>query len=523
MVQAAGIVKRFPGGVLANDDVSIAVWAGTLHCLVGENGAGKSTLINILYGRYQPEAGRIRIADAEARLVHPSDAIGLGIALVSQHTSLLPALTALENVVLGAEPARAGVLRLGAARERAAAIAARLGVDLPWNAPVEDLSVAAAQKVEIVKALYRGARVLMLDEPTALLAPPEAEALFGVLHRLAEDGAAILLVTHRLREVMAHGERVTVLRGGRSVAEMPVADTTAAELAALMIGNRTATPGVVLAAEWAPAPPTRPQAPEATPLARQTVPPMPALELREVSVLRRQRAVAVRAVTMTVARSEILGVAGVDGSGQAELAEAIAGLTPITSGSVLLEGEAITAAPVAERIRRGLGYLPQDRLGDGVVLELTVAENLLLGRHGDRRYGGGWPLSTSAARARAARLIAERHVRGATPETPLAQLSGGNQQKVLAARATDPPPRVLVAMQPTRGLDYAATRQTYEVFRELLRGGTAILLFSLDLDEILALADRVAVMYAGGIVGVVGRGEATPERIGAMMLQGAAA
>jgi ABC-type uncharacterized transport system ATPase subunit len=534
LVQMANITKTFPGGVVANDDISLAVWEGTIHAIIGENGAGKSTLMNVLYGRYQPDRGRIRIRGQDVRIESPARAIALGMGMVTQHTTLIPALTALDNVILGAEPAQAGIVDRKTAATSVDDLANRLGVRVDWSARAETLSVAALQKAEIVKALYRGASLLILDEPTTTLAPQEADALFALLHSLVESGMTVIFITHKLREVMAHSSRVTVLRGGRMVGERLTGQTYPEDLLGLMLGQRVTGPGVPLRADQpgespAPlpwergplsemlAPPPALNAQRPTPNAP---PPVPVLEIRDVHVLNDRRAPAVRGVTLSVAPGEVLGVAGVDGSGQRELAEAIVGLRPPASGAVWLDGKEISRAGVDERLRRGLAYIPEDRQREGLILDFSLAENLLLGRQRSRLFGGGAFLSLRTIEANGNVLVREHRILAPGADVAARTLSGGNQQKVVLARALEGAPRLLVAMQPTRGLDVDATRFVYKTFRDALARGLAILLFSLDLDEVFEISDRIAVMYNGTLAGVVSRAVATPDDVGRMMVTG---
>lgn len=535
----ANITKIFPNGVVANDNASLTVWPGTIHAVIGENGAGKTTLMNVLYGRFPPDSGRIRLRGEEVRLESPAHAIALGIGMVTQHTTMIPALSALDNVILGAEPTFAGILHRTTARRRIAELDSRLGLRLDWDALAGSLSVAALQKAEIVKALYRGAKILILDEPTATLAPQEAEALFALIHSLAEQGATILFVTHKLREVMAHSSRVTVLSNGRTVAERVTSRTDPQELLNLMIGHRSTIPGVRLTTPILTEPGAGDEQVEKTVLPWErgvpswtevqekvetqerlelAPPPVPVLEIRGVSVLNDRRALAVRDVTLNVAPGELVGVAGVDGSGQRELAEAIIGLRPLAGGSILFDGTEIGRLPVAERYRRGMAYVPEDRSREGLISEFTVAENLFLGRQRDREHGGGILLNLEAIEEDAERTLQKYHVRAAGGDAPVWTLSGGNQQKVILARAFEGDPHLLIAMQPTRGLDVEATRSIHATFREAQARGMAILLFSLDLDEIFEVSNRIAIMYNGSLVAVLPRAQATQEAVGRLML-----
>jgi ABC-type uncharacterized transport system ATPase subunit len=513
-----GITKAFPG-VVANDDVSLAVRPATIHAIIGENGAGKSTLMGILYGRFQPDRGRIRIAGGEVRIDSPARAIRLGIGMVTQHTTMVGALSVLENIVLGAEPSRAGVIDRGAAAARVSDLARTLGIEVELNTAAESLSVAALQKAEIVKALFRGARILILDEPTATLGPQEADSLFRLLHTLRNSGTTVVLITHKLREVMAHASRVTVLRGGRCVGDREIAETNSDELLTLMIGQRSAAPGILTELGFD----TPAEGPRPAYLAGRTpTAAMPTLELRDVSVANRRGALAVRGVTLDVMPGEVVGVAGVDGSGQRDLAEAIVGLRPLRSGSINIDGKDIGHLGVGQRLRAGVTYVPEDRHREGLVLDFTLAENLLMGRERERRFGGGRVLDLGLIDSFGNEMVRASRVKAPSATVPARSLSGGNQQKVVVARALQGDPRLLVAMQPTRGLDVEATRFVYEQFREAQEKGLGILLFSLDLDEVFAISDRIAVMFDGRLMGIVKRADATTELIGQMMVGQAA-
>jgi len=526
-VQMKGIVVQYPGGVLANNGASLAVASGTLHAIVGENGAGKTTLMHVLYGRQPPDSGRIRVEGVEVRIPSPAAAMRLGIGMVSQHTTVVPGLTVIENIMLGAEPHVAGVLRRREAVERAQSIGDRLGIALPWTASSETLSLAERQKTELIKALYRGARILILDEPTAALAPQEADALFEVLRGLTAAGGSVLLVTHKLREVLEHAQRVTVMREGRTVAERAVGETYADDILALMVGQRAATGVAPLAP--APAAESSAQPPwERGPASesgrftgdRSSARPMPLLECRQLSVRPAERGPGLRDCTLEVIPGEILGVAGVDGNGQLELVEAVVGLRSPSAGDVLLDGESITGKSVAWRRRRGIAYIPSDRQTDGLVLDFTVEENLLLGWQRDERFGGGWMIDRGVTRAAAAEAVRAYGIRADSGGAPAYALSGGNQQKVVIARALAGAPRLIAAMQPTRGLDVSSTRRVHEALRDATRRGAGVLLVSLDLDELLGVADRIAVLFGGRVAGVLDRADADPKKVGWLMLGG---
>jgi len=508
LIRMEQITKRFPG-IVANDKVSLSVREGGFHAVIGENGAGKSTLLNVLYGLYKADEGHITLRgeDVTQALHSPADAIKRGVGLVSQHYALIPALSVIENVMLGAEPLEmGGLLNRREAAERIATLATRLGLqDLQLTQRAERLSVAAQQKVEILKALFRGANLLLLDEPTATLAPQEADALFALLHSLVTEGATVVFVTHKLREVMAHSDAVTVLRGGRNAGDFRTADTDPDELLRCMIGERA----------------TQVQNSAASVTSSSTTQTL--LRITDLTVRNARHAVAVQNAGLELRAGEILGIAGVDGSGQRELSEAIVGLRRAETGELRLTGTSgdtlLNPLSVRQRQQLGVAYIPEDRHKAAMVMDFSIAENYLLGHENTPEWGGGAVLHASRLFSRAMQMIQGYDVRvGARDANSLARnLSGGNQQKVVIARAIDSKPCLLVACQPTRGLDRGATVFVYDTLRQARARGLGILLFSLDLDEILELSDRIAVMFNGRIVGLLDRAEATPERIGALM------
>jgi simple sugar transport system ATP-binding protein len=479
VLELSGITKRFPG-VLANDGVSFDLQRGEVHALLGENGAGKTTLMNVLYGLYHPDEGEIRIDGAPLRLVSPRDAIDHGIGMVHQHFMLIPVMTVAENVVLGVEPMERGILLdYGAARARVRDIASTFGLAVDPDARIEDITVGQQQRVEILKALYRRADVLILDEPTAVLTPQEANELFTILRSLVAEGMSIIFISHKLNEVLDIADRVTVLRRGKVVETLPTAGATEESLARLMVGR-----DVLLEVEKGAAQPGA-----------------PLLEVSNLHVRDDRGIEKVRDVSFTVREGEILGIAGVDGNGQTELIDAIAGLRKADAGSIRLAGEDLTTDGAREHFDVGLGHIPQDRQRRGLVLDFSIAENIAL--HDYRKPPAsrfGW-LFPSRLVERARRLIVEFDVRGGTPETKAGELSGGNQQKVILAREIDRNPKLLIAAQPTRGLDVGAIEFVHRRLIEERDGGRALLLVSLELDEIRSLSDRVLVMFEGSIVG----------------------
>ena len=478
-VEMRGIVKRFPG-VLANDHVDFDVRAGEVHALLGENGAGKSTLMRQLYGLYQPDEGQILINGQAQVFRSPADAIRAGIGMIHQHFMLVPTLTVAENVALGLRSSREPLLDLDKVSARILELARAYGLKVDPHVPVWQLAVGEQQRVEIVKALYRGASLIILDEPTAVLTPQEVDDLFATLKRMAAEGHALIFISHKLREVTAISDRVTVLRDGRVVGARPTPGVTRNELAQMMVGREIK--------------PIKPQ-------------PVPAGEVRlKVEALRAQGdrgTEMLRGVDLEVRAGEIVGLAGVSGNGQRELAEVLAGLRPSTGGRIYLDGQDVTTQPVRQRIAAGQAYIPEERMRDGVVREFTVQENLFLHDHAAPAYTHGIFMDLAQIKGRARQLVHDFSVKTPRLETPLKSLSGGNIQKLILARELSRQPKVLIAAQPTRGVDVGATEYIHERLMAQRHAGTAILLISEDLDEVMALSDRIAVMYEGQIVGLV--------------------
>jgi len=499
-VRLRGITKRFPG-VVANDGVDFEAAAGEVHALLGENGAGKTTLSNVMTGLYRPDEGSIELYGRPVEFRSPRDALDAGVSMVHQHFRLVGAFTVAENVVLGDHRGEARTFRLHPRRieRRVAELGEQYGLAVNPRAKIWQLSLGEQQRVEILKALYRESRVLILDEPTAVLTPQEAETLFITLRSMAADGRTIVFISHKLNEVKAVAEHVTVLRGGRSVATASTADATAQSLAELMVGRELAT--------------TRPERVELT-AEDETV-----LEVEDLWADGDRGETALRGVSLQVRAGEILAVAGVAGNGQRELAETITGLRPATRGLILLRGKRLPGGDPRRAIRAGIAHVPEDRLGTGVAPSLTIASNTAL-----KSYRGHGPiLRRRLIRRRADELIRDFDVRGATHATPARQLSGGNLQKVVLGREFSAKPSVLVAASPTRGLDVAAIASVHGYLREAAGEGMAILLISEDLDEILALAHRVVVLYEGELAGEVDPRGATVNEIGLLMAGGSRA
>ncbi|RME48994.1 MAG: ABC transporter ATP-binding protein [Chloroflexi bacterium] len=489
-----GIVKRFPG-VLANDHIDFDVHAGEVHALLGENGAGKSTLMKILYGLYQPDEGQILLNGEPVQLTSPADAIRLGIGMIHQHFMLVPSLTVAENVALGLPSSRGLLTDLDRVSLRIQELAGVYGLQVDPAAHVWQLSVGEQQRVEILKTLYRGASLLILDEPTAVLTPQEVDELFVTLRQMARDGHALIFITHKLREVFAISDRVTVLRDGRVVGRVATEETNRSELARMMVGRE-------IIERWEK-PPARPG-----PVI---------LDVSNLHCESDKGTPALRGVSFQVRAGEILGIAGVSGNGQRELAEVIAGLREATAGHIRLAGQDLTNQPPDKIIAAGLAYIPEERLTMGVIQDFSVAENAILETHTSPDLTNGPFLNLEAIRRHTARLIRDYDVRTPGQETPAKNLSGGNIQKLILARELSREPRVLVAAQPTRGVDIGATEYIHRRLIEQRNQGTAILLISEDLDEIQSLSDRIAVMYEGEIVGEVPAEEADVEELGLMM------
>jgi simple sugar transport system ATP-binding protein len=504
-IEMRGITKRFATGTLANDAIDLEVRRGEIHALLGENGAGKSTLMNVLYGLVTPDAGQIHMDGEPVTIRDPADAIGRGIGMVHQHFMLIPVLSVAENVVLGNESVRAGqILDLGEARERIKVLAGKLGFHVDPAARVDQLSVGQQQRVEILKAIYRNARILVLDEPTAVLTPQETREIFGVLRRLKAEGASIVFISHKLDEVLEIADRVTVIRRGKVVGSRIPAQTSKNDLAELMVGRAVSLrvdrgsshPGDLV------------------------------LEVKALRVRDDREQEACRSVDFTVRAGEIVGIAGVAGNGQDELVEALIGLRRPLGGEIRLAGRDLARASVDERRDRGMSYVPADRHRFGLVLTYPIADNLSLTRYSDPPFAGGFGRIVrlfGAILAHARRLIERFDVRAASPMVAAGTLSGGNQQKVVVAREFSHDLRLLLLDQPTRGLDVGSIEFIHKQVIAKRDEGVAVLLISAELDEVLDLSDRVLVMYRGRVVGSFAAQEAQRERVGLLMATGGAA
>jgi ABC-type uncharacterized transport system ATPase subunit len=499
LIEMRGITKRF-GALVACDAVDLQVAAGTLHAVMGENGAGKTTLMRVLYGYYAPDAGEIYLRGKRVQFRSPADAIAHHIGMVSQHYSIIPELSALDNLILGAEPTRfGGWLNRRAAQARAEQLADALEFQPDWNRPAAELSVAARQKLEILKLLWRDAEVLILDEPTAMLSPRDVDALFETLLRLKAQGRTILLVTHKLNEAMRYADFVTVLRGGRKVADAPIAQVDAPTLTRWIVGEESPLTPLTKGGEGKGVGGS-------------------ALVLKDLYVASDRGGWGVQGLNLTVRAGEIVGIAGVDGSGQLELMEALAGLRPVAQGEILLFGEPMHRWSTARRIQAGVRYLFDDRFRRMMAPQWSVLENAILGAQRDldlQRHG--W-LKPRAIRQRAKQLIQRFQVKVPSLRAPILQLSGGNQQRLVIARALHGNPRLLIAYAPTRGLDIRGTQATYDAIRAACQQGMAALVIALDLDELMEHCDRIAVLFKGTIVQEFAREAFAREAIGAAMV-----
>jgi general nucleoside transport system ATP-binding protein len=496
VLEMRDIRKEFPG-VVANDEVSFDVRRGEVHALLGENGAGKSTLMNILYGLYRPDAGEIRLNGKPVTFSSAREAIQAGIGMVHQHFMLIPVMTVAENIVLGAEPRKGILLDEGVADRRVAEMAKTFRFEVDPEALVQDISVGQQQRVEIMKALYRNADILILDEPTAVLTPQEASDLFEILRTLRREGLSIIFISHKLNEVLEIADRITVLRRGKTIETVPRTGATEASLARAMVGR-----DVLLRVD------------KGVPEIGDVL-----LEVEDLHVLDDRGIEKVRGVSFEVRAGEIVGIAGVDGNGQTELIDALTGLQKIESGSVNIAGHRLSHASAREALDAGIGHIPEDRQRRGLVLEFTIAENVALHDYAkppDARWGWLFPARLVG---RARRLIEDFDVRGGGPSTRAGALSGGNQQKLVAAREVDRDPKVLIAAQPTRGLDVGAIEYLHRRLVTERDEGRAILLVSLELEEILSLSDRILVLFEGKFVGEH-TGDVSEEEIGLEMLGG---
>ncbi|CAM3406374.1 ABC transporter ATP-binding protein [Brevibacillus invocatus] len=492
-----GITKRFPG-IIANDNINLSVKKGEIHALLGENGAGKSTLMNVLFGLYQPEEGEILINENTVKITSPNVANELGIGMVHQHFMLVEKFTVTENIVLGNEPKNGLQIDIKQAVKAVEQLSKQYGLQVDPNAKIEQISVGMQQRVEILKTLYRGADILIFDEPTAVLTPQEINELIEIMHNLVKEGKTIILITHKLKEIMAVCDAVTIIRRGKVIDSLMVKDTNPDELAAKMVGREVNF---------------RVDKTEAQPKG-------PILSVENVVAMGNRGVNALNGISLEVRAGEILGIAGVDGNGQSELIEVLTGLRKITSGRVLLNGKEITNHTPRDISESGLSHIPEDRHKRGLILDFTMSENMVLETYFHPTFNKNGFLDYGAIDKHAARLIEEFDVRTPSIHTPARALSGGNQQKAIIAREVDKNPDLLIAAQPTRGLDVGAIEFIHRRLVDQRDKGKAVLMLSLELDEIINVADRIAVIYEGKIVGIVDAKSTNEQELGLMMSGG---
>lgn len=497
VIEMKGITKVFPG-TIANDSVDFDLLEGETHVLLGENGAGKTTLMNILYGLYQQEKGDIYVDGKLVKINAPNDAIKLGIGMVHQHFMLVENFTVAENIVLGCEPKKGMRLDRQKAIKEVEEIAQRYGFNIDPKAVIEDISVGQQQKVEILKALYRGARILILDEPTAVLTPQEIDELGKIIENLKKEGKSVILITHKLKEVMSMSDRVTIIRRGKVTGNVKTSETDIDHLAELMVGRKV---NLVVEKEEAK-------------IGKEV------LKVENLSANDHRGLPAVKGVSFNVHAGEIFGIAGVDGNGQTELLEALTGLRKPHDGKIVMNGKDLFAKSTRQIIDAGVGHIPEDRHKRGLVLKYSLVENSILGIHRNKEFGKGIMMDYTAIRKHCNELIEEFDVRTPNEDVMASALSGGNQQKLIAAREIAKDPDLLIAAQPTRGIDVGAIEYIHKRLVGERDRGKAVLLVSLELDEILALSDRIAVMYDGKIVDILDRKDADEQKLGILMAGG---
>ncbi len=488
------ITKRFPG-VIANDGVNFDLHAGEIHALVGENGAGKSTLMNVLFGLYQPEEGKIIYKGEEITIDEPNHAIKLGIGMVHQHFKLVPPLTVTENIVLGSEPKRGLKFDKRKASKDVEDLSKKYGLAVDPKAKIENISVGMQQRVEILKTLYRGADIIILDEPTAVLTPQEVHEFFDILKELTKQGKSIIFITHKLNEVMEIANRATVMRRGKTMGTVNISDTSPTQLAEMMVGRQ-----VLLRVEKAEAKPGK-----------------EVLKVESLSAMDDRNLSAVNNVSLNIREGEILGIAGVEGNGQSELIEVLTGLRKPTSGEVFLNGKKITGLTSKQIKNHQLGYIPEDRHKRGLVLDFSISENVILGIHNRKPFAKGVNLNYNEINKHADNLIEKYDVRCPNRQVHVRSLSGGNQQKIIIARELEVDPVLIIASQPTRGVDIGAIEFIHSQIIQARDKGKAVLLVSAELQEVMSLSDRIAVIYEGEIVDVLDAKEATEEKLGLLM------
>jgi general nucleoside transport system ATP-binding protein len=495
VVEMLDIRKEFPG-IVANDNISLSLKKGEVHALLGENGAGKSTLMGVLFGMYQPEKGVIKVNGKEVRITNPNVANKLGIGMVHQHFKLVDNFTVTENIILGSEPLRGIVLDIDKAAKKISELSKHYGLNVDPNAKIEDISVGMQQRVEIMKMLYREAEVLIFDEPTAVLTPNEIEELMKIMRNLINEGKSIIIITHKLKEIKAVADRCTVIRRGKSIGTVNVAEASEASLAEMMVGRhvnfkvdkKESTPGEVV------------------------------LKIDSLSAKNNRKVMGLKDFSLEVRKGEIVGVAGVEGNGQTELVEVITGLRKAESGKVSLYGEDITNDPIRKRIEKGMGHIPEDRHKRGLVLDYPLESNMVLEVYNKRPFSKNGLLNGAKIREYANKILENFDVRSGEGASSIARtLSGGNQQKAIIGRELELDPDLLIAVQPTRGLDVGSIEYIHKRLIQHRDSGKAVLLISLELDEVLQLSDRIAIVNNGDLIGIVNASETNEKEVGLMM------
>lgn len=495
VVEMLNIRKEFPG-IVANDNITLTLRKGEIHALLGENGAGKSTLMGVLFGMYQPEKGQVKIRGEEVRIANPNVANRLGIGMVHQHFKLVDNFTVTENIILGSEPLKGMVLDIASAAKKIAELSKHYGLNVDPHAKIEDISVGMQQRVEIMKMLYREAEVLIFDEPTAVLTPSEIDELMKIMRNLIKEGKSIIIITHKLKEIKAVADRCTVIRRGKSIGTVNVAEASEASLAEMMVGRhvsfkvdkKESTPGEVV------------------------------LKIDSVSAKNNRKVMGLKNFSLEVKAGEIVGIAGVEGNGQSELVEAITGLRKVESGQIYLQNEEITNIPIHQRIEKGIGHIPEDRQKRGLVLDYTLESNMVLEVYNKQPFAKNGLLNFNAIRSYAKKILENFDVRSGEGAASIARtLSGGNQQKAIIGREVELNPKLLIAVQPTRGLDVGSIEYIHKRLIEHRDKGNAVLLVSLELDEVLQLSDRIAIVNNGELIGVVNAKETNENEVGLMM------
>lgn len=495
VVEMLNIRKEFPG-IVANDNITLTLKKGEIHALLGENGAGKSTLMGVLFGMYQPEQGVVKVNGKEVRITNPNVANRLGIGMVHQHFKLVENFTVTENIILGSEPLKGMVLDIDKAAKRIAELSKHYGLNVDPHAKIEDISVGMQQRVEILKMLYREADVLILDEPTAVLTPSEIDELMKIMRNLIKEGKSIIIITHKLKEIKAVADRCTVIRRGKGIGTVNVAEASEASLAEMMVGRhvsfkvdkKESTPGEVV------------------------------LKIDSLSVKNNRKVMGLKDFSLEVRTGEIVGIAGVEGNGQTELIEAITGLRKPESGSIQIDGKEISSLPIRERLEKGISHIPEDRHKRGLVLDYSLQENMVLQIYNKKPFSKNGILNKNAMKTYAQNILTNFDVRSGEGAVSIARtLSGGNQQKAIIGRELELDPKLLIAVQPTRGLDVGSIEYIHKRIVEHRDKGNAVLLVSLELDEVLQLSDRIAIVNNGELVGTVIASETNENEVGLMM------